>query len=147
MARQEDWQRETREARMSEGWSLTGPTRVVKVVPMGRPIPAAMHGFACMEKVLLRKSPASIESMLGLPPGSLAQGCRVFKFRRLPGASEVAYELTADHPDGQVFNPAMHDPNYPPGDPTVHQWRLLADIPVDHLLDLSPGHLYPYLHR
>jgi hypothetical protein len=99
-----------------------------------------------LEKSLLGKTPGGIEAALGLPSGSLGVGCRVYRFLRLPTANEVEYELTADHPGGLVFNGAMHDPAYPPGSRALHQWRLLADLPVQPLIDLARSEKYPYLH-
>jgi len=146
MARQDDWQMEMRDAIRREGWSLAGPSRIVKVVPIGRPLAASLKGFVCLEKSLLGKTPSAMEALLGLPTGFLNGGCRIYRFVRLPMAPEVEYELTARHPNGLVFNPAMHDPAFPPGSNAVHQWRLLVDVPVQHLIDLAPTAKYPYLH-
>lgn len=146
MARQEDWQDEVRDGMRSEGWSVTGPTRIVKVVPRAGPLGTALKGFVCLEKVLVGKTPPEIERALGLPPGCFGSGCRVYRLTRLPMASEVEYELTARFPDGQAFNPAMHDPRYAPGANSIHQWKLLSDIPAQHLLDLDPATRYPYQH-
>lgn len=146
MARREDWQTEIRDEMRREAWSLAGPNRVVKVVPISRPLSTSLKGFVCLEKSLLGKTPRAIEALLGLPPGDLNAGCRVYRFLRLPMAPEIEYELTARHPDGLAFNPAMYDPAYGPGSDAVHQWRLLVDVPVQHLLDLAPNARYPYLH-
>jgi len=146
MARQPDWQRDMRDAMRLEAWSIHGPNRIVKVVPLGRPLAATLKGFVCLEKSLLAKTPSALEAVLGLRPGFLGSGCRVYRFKRLPMSTEVEYELTAKHPDGLVFNSAMHDPAYPPGSNAAHQWRLLVDVPVEHLMDLGPTERYPYLH-
>ena len=146
MPRQDDWQQEMRDAIRLEGWALVGPNRVVKVVPIGRPLAPALKGFVCLEKSLLGKAPSAMEGALGLPSGFLHGGCRVYRFKRLPMTSEVEYELTAKHPAGLAFNPAMHDPAYPAGSNAIHQWRLLVDVPVEHLLDVAPIAKYPYLH-
>ena len=146
MARSEDWRNEIADGLRREGWSLNGPTRIVKVVPRSRPLVRALRGFVCLEKSLVGKTPAAIESALGLPFNSLGGGCRIFRFKRLPMSFEVEYELTAKHPDGWAFNPAIHNRDYAPGDPTIHQWRLLVDVPAEHLLDLAPNERYPYLH-
>ncbi|WP_218511637.1 hypothetical protein [Variovorax sp. dw_308] len=82
----------------------------------------------------------------GLERASLRNGCRIYRFKRLPLSEEVEYELTAKYPDGLVFNPVMHSDKYPPGSNAVHQWRLVAEVPVEHLLDLAPAAKYPYLH-
>ncbi len=76
----------------------------------------------------------------------MRNGCRIYRFKRLPLSEEVEYELTAKYPDGLVFNPVMHSDKYPPGSNAVHQWRLVAEVPVEHLLDLAPAAKYPYLH-
>lgn len=146
MARDEDWRKDVREAMRHEQWSLRGPTRVVKVMPAHVFCVEGLKGFVGTEQALLGKTPSQIEAALGLKLRSLARGCRVYRFTRLPMPSEVEYELTAKYPDGWAFNPAMHDDRYPPGDATIHQWRLLVDVPVEHLLDLAPGQRYPYLH-
>ena len=147
MARQHDWHHEMQDAIRHEAWSLIGPRRIVKVVPASRPATDALKGFVCLEKSLLGKAPPAIEIALGLPPGFLRGGCRVFRFKRLPMTTEVEYELSAKYPNGLAFNPAMHDPAFAPGSPSIHQWRLLVDVPVEHLLDLAPFEKYPYLHR
>jgi hypothetical protein len=146
MARQEAWEQEMHDALRHEGWALYGPNRIVKVTPIGRPVAQALRGFVCLEKVLFGKTPYGIEGVLGLPPGSLLFGCRVYRFLRLPMTSEVEYELTAKHPDGLAFNPASSNPMYPPGSPAAHQWRLLVDVPVERLLDLPTSSRYSYSH-
>ncbi len=143
----DEWQDEIRNARRREAWSLAGPNRVVKVVPLERPLAPGLKGYVCLEKALLNKTPAAIESALGLPRGFLAAGCRVYRLERLPMSNEVEYELTTAQPDGLEFNAAMHDASYLPGNRSIHQWRLLTDLPVAHVIDLPPGMRYPYLHH
>jgi hypothetical protein len=147
MTRHDNWQQqEIRDAIRQEGWTLNGPRRVVKVVPLDKPLVGALKGFVCLEKVLLGKTPSVMEALLGLPARMLERGCRVYRFKRLPMASEVEYELTALYPGGLAFNAVMHDPAYPRGSNAIHQWRLLIDVPVEHLLDILPNARYPYLH-
>ena len=146
MARRQDWQEEVRDALLSEAWSTTGPSRIVKVVSASGPIKNAVHGFICLEKSLLGRTPQELQGLLGLPPKCFDMGCRVYRFLKLPLQHEVEYELTAHYPNGLAFNAAMHDPAYAPGSKSIHQWRLLVDVPVEHLLDLAPGARYPYLH-
>jgi hypothetical protein len=129
-----------------EGWTLNGPQRIVKVIPRFTGFPMHMHGFISQEKYLVGKLPSQIERMLGLPINYLANGCRVFGFKRLPLANEVDYELTARFPNGLAFNPALHDKRYPPASNAVHQWRLLADLPTFHIASLSPSESYHYKH-
>jgi hypothetical protein len=143
---QDGWKQEMRDAMRLEAWSLAGPNRIVKVVPASRPMAFALKGFVCLERSLVGKTPVAIEAALGLPAGHLFGGCRVYRFRRLPMSFEVEYELTAEHPNGLAFNPAMHDSAYPRGDGAIHQWRLLADVPVELLIDLPPTSRFPYLH-
>ena len=83
-----------------EAWSLAGPTRVVKVTAYGVQAFNTAMGYGCQEKVLLGKTPADIEKALGLPYGKLSRGCDIYRLTRLPMASEVAYELTTQFPDG-----------------------------------------------
>ena len=134
------------DAMRREGWTLGGPQRIVKVIPRFVGFPSSLHGFITQEKFLVGKLPSEIEVLLGLPDKSLANGCRIFGFKRLPLAMEVDYELTAGFPNGLAFNPAMHDPRYPPGSHTVHQWRLLADLPTFHIASLNPAERFPYQH-
>jgi len=146
MPRSEEWKHELRDARRREAWSLTGPLRIVKVTPRERPLPKQVHGYVCLEKSLLGKTPPEMETLLGLPSGMLAGGCRVFRLKRLPMGHEVDYELTARYPAGLAFNPAMYDLRYAPGSDAVHQWCLRADIPVAPLVSLGPAERYRYLH-
>ena len=146
MARREEWQRELADGRRREDWSLHGPKRIVKVTPSEQPIARGLKGFFCLEKSLLGATPSVLELRLGLRHGSLANGCRVYRFLRLPTQGEVEYELTARYPNGLAFNPAMDDPSYPPGHAAVHQWRLLVELPVECLLTLPSGTSYPYMH-
>lgn len=144
MARTVDGQDEIREAMRREAWSLTGPNRIVKVTPLGI-ADRRFAGFIGLEKALVRKTPMEIERALGLRTWSLAWGCSVFRFTRLPLAHEVEYELGALYPNGQAYNPAMHDARYQPGSAAVHQWCLKFKLPAQHLLDLLPGQRYPAL--
>ena len=162
MPRVDEWEREIQDTMRGEGWALTGPRRIVKVVALGQPVASKLTGYVTLEKSLLGRTPHQIERVLGLPSGALRGGCRIYRFTRLPMMDEFEYELTADHPDGLAFNPADLDeararrrldpgsprkPVYLPGSPAVHQWRLKADVPVEHLRDLQPGETYPYVHR
>lgn len=131
----EDWRREIDNARRHEGWSLVGPNRVVKVVPLspagaGQSAPAALGGYFTVAKALLQKTPQEIERALGLPNGHLGGGAAIYDFMRLPMAHEYEHELTADFPDGLAFNPSHADPAYPPGSAKIHQWRLKAGVQV-----------------
>jgi hypothetical protein len=148
MARMNDWQREIHEGTRRENWSLHGPNRVVKVVPLGASPQNALGGYITVGSALLGKSPRQIEQALGLKLHYLGNGARIYLFTRLPMAYEYEYELTAFFPDGLAFNPAHGDPNYPPGSSAIHQWRIKsgAQIPVDpvNYLDLRPNEKFPY---
>lgn len=148
MARILDWQREVQDATRREVWTLKGPNQIVKVVKSGGPPAASLGGYITLGKSLLNKTPAQIESSLGLPAGYLANGARIYHFTRLPQVSEYEYELTANFPDGLAHNPAYSNPSYPPGSRSIHQWRIKpgVQIPVDsaRFLELKPGQIFPY---
>lgn len=147
MPRMEDWEREALEAVRREGWSLHGPNQIVKVLPAGGSVATELGGFITLGKFLLNKTPADIETDLGLPSGYLAAGARIYKFTRLPQTTEYSYELTAEFPDGWAFNPPFSDERYPPGSRSIHQWRIKpgTKIPVDPaFLELKPGDVFPY---
>jgi hypothetical protein len=159
MARQTDWQQEMQLGRRGEDWALAGPKRIVKVkslVPRGDE-PRAMSGYITLERSLSLKTPLQIGQTLGLRPGELDGGCRVFSFQRLPSAGEYEYELTAFYPGGLAFNPAdMQEARselrlknnggkvnaWPPGSRFVHQWLLKFEIPVTRICDVMPGQVY-----
>lgn len=116
-----DWQRDVRDALRRNNWSLSGPNRVVKVVPRSGNVITALGGYITVVSSLLGKTPQQIEHALGLPRDYLASGARVYRFTRLPMAHEYEYELTALYPDGLAFNPAHSNLSYPPGHRAVHQ--------------------------
>jgi hypothetical protein len=148
MARMNDWQQEAREAVRREMWSLRGPNQVVKVLASGGTLASTLGGYITLGRFLLNKTPAQIETALGLRPGYLAMGARIYHFSRLPQVSEYEYELTAEFPGGLAYNPAGANSSYPPGNRTIHQWRIKpgVQIPVDsrNFLDLKPGQVFPY---
>lgn len=148
MARMNDWQQEAQEVVRREIWSLRGPNQIVKVLPAGGTAASTLGGYITLGRFLLNKTPVQIGTALGLPPGYLAWGARIYRFTRLPQASEYEYELTAEFPDGLAYNPAYNNPSYPPGSRTIHQWRIKpgVQIPVDStsFLDLKPWQVFPY---
>jgi hypothetical protein len=146
MARAAEWKSEIEEYTRREGWSLRGPTRLIKVKDISEPDADSVTGFVGQEKVLLGKTPIEIREHLGMKRGSLQRGCSVYVLLRLPTSAEFRYELTAKYPDGWLYVPYMHNELYLPGTANVHQWNLLSAIPCSHLLDLRPGERYPYLH-
>lgn len=143
-----DWQREAHEAVRREMWTLRGPNQIVKVLPGGGSTVSTLGGYITLGKFLLNKTPAQIQTALGLPPFYLVGGARIYRFTRLPQASEYEYELTAEFPDGLAYNPAYSNPSYPSGSRTIHQWRIKpgVQIPVDskNFLDLKPAQIFPY---
>jgi len=149
MINSRDWQRDVRDALRKENWSLSGPNRVVKVLPHGSNAVTALGGYITVVSSLLGKTPQQIESALGLPRGYLATGARIYRFTRLPMAHEYEYELTALYPGGLAFNPAHGNPAYPPGHRAIHQWRIKQGIQIpvdpDNYQDLSPGQRFPYV--
>src|SRR5215510_14596755 len=148
MARKQDWEREIHDGLRREPWSLTGPDTVVKVIGDPAASATALGGYITVGRYLVGKTPAQLEFALGLPSGHLARGCSIFRFRRLPLASEYDYELTAEYPGGLAYNPVHFDPRYMPGAPYIHQWCIKPNvsIPVDptNVLRLHPGQLFPY---
>ena len=148
MTRHENWKQEVRDAIRRENWSLSGPNRVVKVVPLQISKLDAADGYITTGNFLVGKLPSQIERALGLPLNYLCLGARIYRFRRVPMAHEYEYELTAKFPDGLAFNAAHSHPSYQPGSDKVHQWRIKkgCQIPVDPTtaLDLQPGQRFPY---
>ena len=148
MARISDWEREAHEAKRREVWSLRGPNQIVKVLPAGGTPVSALGGYFTIGRFLLGKTPARIEIALGLRPGDLANGARIYRFARLPELSEYEYELTAAFPGGLAYVAAHSSPDYPAGSAKIPQWRIKpgARIPVDpkNFLDLNLGEVFPY---
>lgn len=147
MARRDEVYREISEARKRENWSLYGPTRLVKVVPLGQTRTHAT-GYITVAKSIFGMTPQGIESALGLEKGSQESGSRIYRLLRLPLVHEYEYELTARYPGGLAFNPAMSSPLYESGSSSIHQWRLLEEhsIPVHpgDVVELLPGQIFQY---
>lgn len=141
MAR-EEWKNDIEDGLKRERWTLFGPHRIVKVTPIFNQISPTARGYICMENVLTNKTPAEIGRLLGVAR-KFDDGVRIYALQRLPSPSEISYELTAQFPDGLVFDPVMHSPDYPPGSAHVHQWQLKVDIPARLLVELKPDDRYP----
>lgn len=143
----DNWKKEVREALRHEAWTHRGPGRVVKVVPLEYAKASEVTGYIAQGKSLLGKTPYQICVTHGLPFFKFRSGMRVYSFKRLPMPSEYEYELTCAYPDGSAFNPAQSNPDYPPGDPGIHQWRIKdsASVPVDsaNALELKPWEMFP----
>jgi hypothetical protein len=140
----EGWRKEIDEAKRRENWSVRGPNRPVKVVPLlpGTPhftFNAHMGGFFTLAKFIRGLTPRQIEKALGLPIDSLKNGAMIYSFKRLPQPTEYAFELTAARPDGLAAT-FMSDPSYPVGSGKIPQWQInsKAAIPVDAGVRLSP---------
>jgi len=156
MPRREDWEQEIYDGMRTENWTLNGPGRLVKVCAIG-PVRDRVTGYVTQERYILGKTPWQLERDLGLRPYQLRDGYSVYRLRRLPGVAEYKYELTALYPSGLAFNPKdleealsefklkRHGGEvhcYPAGSRFIHQWRLLTDIPAEHLEDVKPGQTY-----
>ena len=128
-------------------WTLTGPNRVVKVLPGEAPVASTLGGYITLGKYLVNRTPAQIETDLGLKRGYLFSGAKIYRFTRLPQSSEYEYDLTANCPGGLAYYAAASSDPYPPGSRTIHQWKIKTgvQIPVDsvNFLDLKPGHRFP----
>jgi hypothetical protein len=126
-----EWQRDIYEGLRRENWSLTGPTRIVKVIPANAKIGTDSRtgnwrnlGYITVGKNLCARTPKQIEADLGLLSGSMDSGAWIYKITQTPAVHQYEYELTAKFPDGLAFNPAHYSPDYPPGAAWVHQWRI-----------------------
>src|SRR5882757_17309 len=143
-----DWQRDINEELRRERWSLQGPNRIVKVLPLGAGAAAALGGYITVGSSLVGKTPSEIERALGLKRNYLLAGAKIHRFSRLPMSYEYEYELTAAYPGGLAFNAAHSDPAYPAGSAAIHQWRIKdgVQIPVDatSYLELRPTERFPY---
>jgi hypothetical protein len=153
MSRMKEWQRDIHEGLRRENWSLTGPTRIVKVIPAHAEIGTDRAGnwkglgYITVGKNLSGRTPKQIEADLGLCIGSMDSGTWIYKITQIPWARQYEYELTAKFPDGLAFNPAHASPDYPPGAAWVHQWRIThpnfkAFNPVYY--SLPPATKFPY---
>jgi hypothetical protein len=151
--RREPWQRERDDALRRDNWSLRGPNRLVKVVPLS-PDGAApqrrgrdgyVTGYITLAKSIRGMTPQQIETALGLKLRSLQHGAIISNLSRLPQPSEYSHELTADHPGGQAQT-WMSDPDYPRGSRTIHQWTIRRgiDIPISagSEIRLQPGQFF-----
>ena len=147
MPRMSDWEREIHDARRREGWTLSGPNRIVKVTALSPGVRTGTGGYITIGRYLVGKSPHMIQTALGLPAHWLDLGARIYKLARLPLSSEYTYELTAYYPDGLAYNPAFGNPDYRPGSRNIHQWQIKPgiEIPVEPgYLELMPGNQLSY---
>lgn len=78
MARPDNWRQEVRNALRRENWSLSGPNRVVKIVPLQMPARSEVEGYITTGNFLIGKIPSQIERSLGLPLNYLCLGARIY---------------------------------------------------------------------
>jgi len=131
MGRMNDSQSEMHDGLRRENWSLSGPSRIVKVIAAGTGIGIDPKtgkwgdlGYVTVGKNLVGRTPKEIEASLGLRVGSMSTGAWIYKITQLPLAGQYEYELTAEFPDGLAFNPAHSSSFYLPGARWAHQWRI-----------------------
>ena len=135
-------EREMRDATRHEPFVQGGLSRLVKVIPATREIPAMVTGYVTQEKFLLGLTPLEIARALGLPLSEFKPGCRILELKWQPGPSQVVYELTTKYPDGLAYS-VLSDERYPAGTKShIHQWRLTRMIPATLLCDLAPDARY-----
>jgi hypothetical protein len=144
--RQEEWHYQRDEAMKKEVWSLHGPNRIVKVVPISRGPAHDFWGYITVAKSIRGMTSVQIERVLGFESFSLASGAVIYSFARLPDVTDYSYELTADKPDG-LAPTFMGDPRYPSGSKRIHQWRIREDRPLPIAIGsevrLNPGDRFP----
>lgn len=147
-----DWEKEIDLSLRKENWSLVGPNRLVKVVillPTGAgnmsmtDALGGVGGYVTQAKFIAGLTCSEIEEALGLERESLKFGAVIHTLARLPAPTEYTYELTAEYPDGMVYNPAMSNEDYPPGSAKIHQWEIRKDVAIPvcpkSLVRLAPG--------
>ena len=78
MPRRKDWEREADEALRLEQWSVTAPNRLVKVVQNSGDVATKVDGYVTLERWILGRTPLQLETVLGLPMGHFALGCRIY---------------------------------------------------------------------
>jgi hypothetical protein len=141
MSRRSPWELDIRDALRGENWSLMGPNRIVKVLPLVQP--QSLGGYFTVARFIRRTTPQTIQAALGLEESFLDSGSMICNFTRLPMSHEYEYELTADYPDGLTFT-FLSNPRYLPGSSKIPQWRLKSEIsiPVGEVIRLQPGQLF-----
>jgi hypothetical protein len=163
MPRRADWERDATEALRLEQWSVTPPNRLIKVVQNSGDIAKKVAGYVTLERWILGRTPRQLEADLGLPTGHFANGCRIYAVTRLPGLTEIEYELTVEFPRGLAFDenearnksilrhnnpalPAEATAIYGPGRKSIHQWNLKVAMSADLSASLLPNESYSYPH-
>ena len=164
-----DWELEARDSILGEGWTTSGPNRIVKVTGISRPPQQWQSGYVTLDRHLVGRTPYQMQRALGLQLGDLKGGCLIYRFTRLPRNGEYANELTTEFPDGLAFDENAFeeerlrrrmkpsdekkwglDPDrrksglYRIGDSSIPQWNLLVPLPVeDPPFRLLTGTPYP----
>ena len=82
-----EWQVEIDEAVRRENWALTGPNRVIKIVPLSRAPTQVAGGYITVVKFVEGKDPHRIETDLGLPRTFLSSGVPSLRARASPLSS------------------------------------------------------------
>jgi hypothetical protein len=146
MARTPEWQQEVRDSLRKEGWSLRGMSQVVKIVPPGGAVATHLGGYITLGKFLLLKTPQEIENDLGLLPGTLKNGARIYKVCS-PSSSLGIRIRPHCRPSGRARVQSGLE-HIPWGSAKILQWKLRdgVKIPVDsgNVLDLKPGQQFPH---
>ncbi|MBN9444000.1 hypothetical protein [Bosea sp. (in: a-proteobacteria)] len=116
-----------------------GAYNLVKVLDLGRAVSQnadgeiELGGYVTLQSELSRKTPKEIETALGLRPGSLDQGCRIFRFRKTPTLLPDGLRLKPEH---------RADPHgYPRGQMA---WQIVLTMPLPAVLvsTLAPGQAF-----
>ena len=138
-------------ARSMEGWTLAGPSALVKAVSvdMEREVRkrGVVAGYITQAKFLTNLNANQIERDLGLRPGSMRRGLVVFWLARLPKLNEVEQRYFANWPGGYPWTELQYaeylkarNDNlknfadtinyYVPGSDRLPQWRLLSPVQI-----------------
>ena len=141
-------------ARSMEGWTLSGPNALVKVVSveMAREVQkrGVVAGYVTQAKFLTGLNANQIERDLGLRPGSMRRGLLVFWLARLPKMNEIEQRYFANWPggypwtewqykeymekrEGMLTNTNQILDYYVPGSDQLRQWRLSSPVEISGL--------------
>lgn len=120
-------------------WRRGGLDTLVKVLELGKtPDPRRPVGYCTTLKYVAGRTPAQIESIIGLASGTkLGRGAEIFTLRKLPNASEFDLKGYTQTPAGIATDDAGYVPNaaYPPGTGGP-QWDL-ARVPQSRLVHIA----------
>jgi hypothetical protein len=120
-------------------WRRGGLDTLVKVMPFGTvPDPRLRIGYCTTLKYVVGRTPAEIESIVGLAPSTkLGRGAEVFTVRPLPGIAEFDLKGYTQTPGGVPTDSSVYvaHAGYPPG-LGAPQWDL-ARVQQSRLLHLA----------